>query len=121
MPIPTNRTTRVSAVQRASETATGLATLLPLASANNVYTSRCARRLATLLLCLTTGTAFGQATGGRDARIAWLTANAAPIGSIDPSIPDDDFSDLEPIRRAVGNSRVVMLGEQSHGDGATFL
>lgn len=51
-------------------------------------------------------------------RIAWLKAHAAAIRSIDPK--DGDFADLEPIRRAIGDAKVVMLGEQSHGDGATF-
>lgn len=37
------------------------------------------------------------------------------------SIYSDNSDDLLPIREAIGNSRVVMLGEQSHGDGTTFL
>jgi erythromycin esterase len=63
-------------------------------------------------------------TGGRpvmvqdDPRIAWLQANASPLRSIDPA--DADFSDLEPLVRAIGDARIVMLGEQIHGDGATF-
>jgi erythromycin esterase len=48
----------------------------------------------------------------------WLTANAHPITTLAIS---SDFRDLEPLRAAIGNARVVMLGEQSHGDGTTFL
>jgi erythromycin esterase len=49
----------------------------------------------------------------------WLQANAHPIRSL--SVADRDFSDLQPLKAAIGNARVVMLGEQSHGDGTTFL
>lgn len=49
----------------------------------------------------------------------WLQANAVPIRSL--SVSDRDFSDLQPLKAAIGNARVVMLGEQSHGDGTTFL
>jgi len=48
----------------------------------------------------------------------WLTANAHPITTLSIT---SDFRDLEPLRAAIGNARVVMLGEQSHADGATFL
>ena len=53
-----------------------------------------------------------------DSRVAWLRANAAPIRSLDPA--DADFTDLMPLAAMIGNARVVQLGEQSHGDGATF-
>jgi erythromycin esterase len=56
---------------------------------------------------------------GADPRVAWLAAHAARVRSIDPH--DDDFADLEPLRAALAGARVVMLGEQSHGDGPTFL
>lgn len=42
------------------------------------------------------------------------------VKSIDPS--DKDFSDLMPLKKFIGDStRVVMLGEASHGDGQAFL
>jgi erythromycin esterase len=50
--------------------------------------------------------------------VEWLKANAHPIRTL--SVADRDFRDLEPLRLAIGNARVVMLGEQSHGDGTTF-
>jgi erythromycin esterase len=52
------------------------------------------------------------------ARVAWLKKHAEPLRSIDPH--DADFSDLQAFRRAIGSARIVMLGEQTHGDGATF-
>ena len=51
--------------------------------------------------------------------IAWLQANAHPIRSL--ALSDRDYSDLQPLKAAIGSSRIVLLGEQSHGDGATFL
>lgn len=48
----------------------------------------------------------------------WLAANAHPIGTLSIT---SDFRDLEPLRAAIGSARVVMLGEQTHGDGTTFL
>lgn len=33
---------------------------------------------------------------------------------------DDDYADLEPIRKSVGDKNVVMLGEFCHGDGSAF-
>jgi erythromycin esterase len=52
-----------------------------------------------------------------DSRADWLRSHASSISVL----PDDtDFSDLEPLRQAIGSARVVMLGEQSHGDGTTF-
>jgi erythromycin esterase len=53
-----------------------------------------------------------------EARVAWLKSRVVPLRSIDPA--DEDFADLEPIRQAIGDARIVQLSEQSHGDGATF-
>ncbi len=48
----------------------------------------------------------------------WVKANAHPISTLAVT---GDFRDLEPLRAAIGTSRVVMLGEPTHGDGTTFL
>lgn len=48
-----------------------------------------------------------------------LNGYVSPIRSIDPA--DTDFADLEGLKAAVGNARIVMLGEQTHGEGSTFL
>ena len=52
-------------------------------------------------------------------RIEWLKRNVVQIKSTNPD--DDDYSDLEQLKNKIGNSRIVLLGEQSHGDGTTFL
>ena len=54
-----------------------------------------------------------------DPRTAWLRDHCAPLRSIDPL--DDDFSELKPLAERIGDARIVLLGEQSHGDGASFL
>jgi erythromycin esterase len=53
-----------------------------------------------------------------EVRVAWLKEHVAPIRSLDPA--DENFSDLEPLRKAIGDARIVFLGEEWHGSGATF-
>ena len=48
-------------------------------------------------------------------RIAWLKNHASALRTLDPA--DEDFADLAPIGRAIGNARVVFLGESGHGEG----
>jgi erythromycin esterase-like protein len=81
------------------------------------------RGFATAVTVIALLSCVGHATGvsaevEANERVAWLKAHAAELRTIDPD--DDDYSDLEPFREAVNKSRIVMLGEQSHGDGATF-
>jgi erythromycin esterase-like protein len=42
----------------------------------------------------------------------WAARNAAPLGTIDPAAPLDD---LTPLRRSIGDARIVGLGESVHG------
>jgi erythromycin esterase len=51
--------------------------------------------------------------------VEWLASQAIPVATVDPA--NRDFSDLQPLRDVIGDARVVMLGEQSHGDGTVFL
>lgn len=60
-----------------------------------------------------------QADLARDSRVTWLKAHAIPVRSIDPT--DNDFTDFEPLKQVIGDARIVLLGEQTHDDGLTFL
>lgn len=47
------------------------------------------------------------------------TLAPVPVATIDPTV--NDLSDLEALGRDIGDARIVMLGEQTHGDGSTFI
>jgi erythromycin esterase len=53
-----------------------------------------------------------------DAADEWMRAHAIPVRTVDAL--DEDFSDLTAVGRAIGNARVVQLGEPSHGAGTSF-
>src|SRR5215212_8009568 len=60
------------------------------------------------------------ASGCKDQDIEkFIKENANVISNV--NVDSDDFTDLLPIGNAIGDSRVVMLGEQDHGDGTSFL
>jgi len=75
--------------------------------------------LALGLALVSAGAPLDAGARSEDRRVAWLREEAVALRSIDPG--DGDFSDLEPLRSLLANKRVVILGEASHGDGATFL
>ena len=50
--------------------------------------------------------------------VSWIADRAVRLRTINPI--DEDFADLEAFGELVGDARVVQLGEQCHGDGATF-
>ncbi|NNG17504.1 MAG: erythromycin esterase family protein [Gemmatimonadales bacterium] len=54
-----------------------------------------------------------------DPRVVWLREHAIQLRSVSPA--DEDWTDLEPLKDVLGEASIVMLGEESHGDGATFL
>lgn len=47
-----------------------------------------------------------------------IADNSVQIRSISPN--DTNFSDLMPLKKVIGDSRIVLLGEQSHGGGTTY-
>jgi erythromycin esterase len=53
-----------------------------------------------------------------DALQAWIAESSVVIRSVNAA--DEDFSDLEPLGKAIGSARVVQLGEPSHGAGTGF-
>ena len=57
----------------------------------------------------------GQSKGDK---INWLQQHAHPV-HIAPE--NENFSDLKPFGEAIGDAEIVLLGEQSHQDGSTFL
>jgi erythromycin esterase-like protein len=50
----------------------------------------------------------------------YVEQNAVPVKTV-ITTDSDDFVDLKNFSDAVGNSRIVMLGEQDHGDAPAFL
>ena len=49
----------------------------------------------------------------------YIKTNTSRIATVEPD--SINFADLSPIGEAIGNARVVFLGEQDHGDAPTFL
>ena len=54
-----------------------------------------------------------------DPRVALLRDQAVKVRSSDPA--DEDFADLQPLKKILEGRRIVLLGEQSHGEGSVFL
>lgn len=50
--------------------------------------------------------------------VNWISDNAYKPTSVDPN--NTNFEDLQFLKTVIGDRRLVMLGEQTHGDGTTF-
>ncbi len=76
--------------------------------------------LATALLCLQLplAQAARNSPADDDELRQWVEQQAIAVRSVDPR--DEDFSDLEPLIAAIGDARVVQLGEPGHGAGTSF-
>jgi erythromycin esterase len=70
--------------------------------------------LISLLFCFFSICSFAQ-----NGIKSYVQQNSVQIMSIEPD--STNFSDLEAIGNAIGDARVVMLGEQDHGDAPVFL
>ena len=65
------------------------------------------------------GAAIFQHADGQWVVENYVRQHTVAVRSIDPD--STDYADLEPIGDAIGDARIVMLGEQDHGDAPTFL
>lgn len=75
--------------------------------------------LTSIMLVVSGFVALGQVHSTPEQKIEWLKKHAIQVRSIEPT--DEDFSDLSQLKELLRDVRVVLLGEESHGDGATFL
>jgi erythromycin esterase len=71
------------------------------------------------LALLASGVQAAEAPSPDPEKIHWLSEHTVSMSSIAPE--NEDFSDLMPLVQWIGSSRVVALGEVTHGDGAMFL
>ncbi|MHA4811683.1 erythromycin esterase family protein [Flavitalea flava] len=51
--------------------------------------------------------------------LSGVPGTVSSVRSIDPA--DTDYADLKGLQTAIGDTRLVLLGEQTHGEGSTFL
>ncbi len=74
-------------------------------------------RIALLLLIVDSATAQIK-TNFSQLYIDDLYKQSRVIRSASPK--DTDYSDLEPVNQSIGNAKIVLLGEPSHGDGGAI-
>lgn len=71
------------------------------------------------IILVATGLAsFHMVCVGQGTVKQYVQQHAVQVNQID--LNSDDFTDLEPLGAAIGEARIVALGEQMHGDGTSF-
>ncbi len=70
------------------------------------------------LLPLFVSLVVAQTAGPDPGAVQWAKRAAVTVRTVAPT--DEDFSDLQPLKRAIGTARIVQLGELTHGDGTGF-
>src|SRR4029077_5024934 len=60
-----------------------------------------------------------SAAGARDDQpvVEWIRANAIPLKSVEAG---QGFADLQPLKKLIGDARIVSLGEATHGSREIF-
>lgn len=68
--------------------------------------------LSQFLVCVTQGQSINEESQ------LWIKDNVYAVSNLNPS--NEDFDEFTSLGEAIGNRNVVLLGEQTHGDGTTF-
>ena len=76
-----------------------------------------ARVLSAIGLSIAVVTALAQSVEPTESQLTWLKANAVSLKTVEAGT---GFDDLRPLRTAIGDARIVSLGEATHGTREIF-
>ena len=76
-----------------------------------------ARAVSALVLTLSVVTALAQTSAPTESQLAWLKSNAVAVKTVEAG---NGFEDLRKVKAAIGDARIVSLGEATHGTREIF-
>lgn len=79
--------------------------------------ARSERSIVGALVLMLLAATSAAADDTEDAVVAWLDARSVPLETVEAG---HGFDDLQPLRAAVGDARIVSLGESTHGTREAF-